>query len=359
MIIVFSSNEKGAMIQMATKVTEVLIKMGFETLCYLPSVAIGNISDNLRPYIIRYKKVKKINPYNSSAKTLAKQISGLDPSLILYIDNGVFSSQIGINLVGYVKQALIMHDAGTSHTSFNISFKHKLKSFIERKTSEMCNNKVDWIITCSPASKTTYCNIYPSHKNKVYMLPLGPHMPDCSPECPSEINGLKDYYLFFGRIDKYKGIDTLLRTYSQWDGNRTLVIAGGGRLQVEEQAMIEKDSRVILINRYIKDEEMPELFTNARAVLLPYKDATQSGILPIAYMCGKPVICSDVIGISQFVENGKTGFICSTDESFTQAYDQMEDTSMLEQMSKQALDYYKYNLDWESNLSKMLKTLGV
>lgn len=359
MVVIFSSNEKGAMIQMAVKVTEVLQKIGIEAKCFMPSIAKGVIPDEIKTSIIRYEKLKTVNPFSSVARKVAKQILALKPNLVWYIDNGIFSSQVGINLSGHVKQALIMHDAGTSHSSFNNSIRQQLKCFAQKKTSEICNNKIDWIITCSPSSKRVYSQLYPFHKDKVYMLTLGPHMPEGISECPPEVENLSDYNMFFGRIDKYKGLDVLFRTYARWSGDRKLVIAGSGQLQPEEAQMAVNDPRIILINRFIKDEEMPYLFANSRSVILPYKDATQSGILPIAYLCGKPVISSDVIGIAQFVEEGKTGYVCSDEDSYVEAYERLEDDTLLRKMSTNARRYYVENLKWDVNIKKMLNAFKV
>lgn len=359
MIIVFTSNETGGLIQMAIKVTEELSNLGKEVRCFIPTNAKGSISKELFSLVVRYKKAKSPFPYNSKAIRVAAQIFDLKPNLILYIDNGIFSSQVGINLTGRVKQALVMHDAGTSHSSFNTSIRQRVKRFIEKRTSEICNKSIDWVITCSPNSKSVYCKLYPYQKNKVYMLPLGPHMPEGDVICPSEIENQSDYFMFFGRIDKYKGIDILLQSFSKWKGNRKLVIAGNGKLQPKEIEMVKNDSRVILINRFIKDEEMPYLFRNARAIVLPYKDATQSGILPIAYMCGKPVICSNVIGIAQFVVNNSTGFICNNDNDYVAAYSNIEDNNILKEMASNARQYYEAQLEWSANIKQMLKQFNV
>lgn len=359
MIVVFSSNENGGLIQMAIKVTEELYKLGTEVRCFIPTIAKCSIPKEIHTLIVRYKKTKSPFPYNSVVKKVSAQLLSLEPDLIWYVDNGTFTSQVGINLAGRVKQALVMHDAGVSHSSFNTSLRQRIKCFIEKKTSEICNKQIDWIVTCSPNSKNVYSKLYPSLKDKVYMLPLGPHMPEMKAICPTEIKDLSDYFMFFGRIDKYKGIDVLLHSFTKWKGNRKLVIAGGGKLQPEEIKMANEDHRVILINRFIKDEEMPYLFNNARAIVLPYKDATQSGILPIAYMCGKPVICSKVMGISQFVENNITGFICADIDDYVAAYSKVEDNDILEGMSNNARLYYETQLDWAENIKKMLKQFHV
>lgn len=356
MIIVFSSNEKGALIQMAIKVTEELYNLGRDVICYIPSIVNTAIPDVLTDYVIHYVKAKNFFPYNKYARELAKEISLKKPELVFYVDNGTFSSQVAINIAGSVKQALVMHDAGTSHSSYNNSFKQKIKQYIEKKTSEWCNNRINWIVTCSPSSQNVYSELYPAHKNKVYMLPLGPHLPESAVTCPPEIEGIHDYLMFFGRIDKYKGIDVLLQSFSKYKADRRLVIAGSGTIQSHELQIANSDSRINIINRFIKDEEMPYLFQNCRAVILPYKEATQSGVLPIAYMCGKPIICSNIIGLSQFVKQGVTGFICKNENDYIASYSNIEKENLLKKLSENAYQYYRNNFDWGINLSQMLLT---
>lgn len=53
-------------------------------------------------------------------------------------------------------------------------------------------------------------------------------------------------------------------------------------------------TRFEFINRWIDDAERSELFARAAVVALPYVEATQSGVTPVAYAHGKPVVASDV-----------------------------------------------------------------
>jgi glycosyltransferase involved in cell wall biosynthesis len=358
-IIIFSSNERGGLLQMATNITEILISLNKKVKCYIPLDSETTISDTISPYIVRYRKAKSINLYNNAARAVAKDILKSKPSIIWHIDNAIFTSQVGILLGKKVKQILVMHDAGTSHSTYQNSILSKLKHFIGKCFSKLCNNRMYRIILCSPNSLKTYTQLYPSHKDKVYLLPLGSHMPNVNSKVPPEIQNVENPLLFFGRIDKYKGIDTLLRTYSQWGGNRHLVIAGQGILMDEELNYIKKDHRIILINRFITDEEMVYLLKNSRALILPYKDATQSGILPMAYLCGKPIICSDVEGITQFVTHNITGIICKDDKDYLNAYDNIENDNIVGLMANSVQNYYWSNLDCKVNVIKMLKSMNM
>ncbi len=114
-------------------------------------------------------------------------------------------------------------------------------------------------------------------------------------DIPPELLRVKNkYILFFGRIEKYKGIDILYNAYSkskELQKNFMLVIAGKGRL-VNLQENIEPN--VLFINRYIKDSEVGYLYKNASAVVYPYISATQSGVLSLSCYFQVPSVVSDI-----------------------------------------------------------------
>lgn len=107
-----------------------------------------------------------------------------------------------------------------------------------------------------------------------------------------EIEGVKDYVLFFGRIEAYKGLGILLDAFEMaaLPVNSKLVIAGKGDIDKSRT----KSDNVIFINRFIDDREVKYLYKNARCVVYPYISATQSGVLSVASYFGTPIIASDV-----------------------------------------------------------------
>lgn len=117
-------------------------------------------------------------------------------------------------------------------------------------------------------------------------------------------------FVFFGRIEKYKGVGVLIKAYEKLRkeyGNITLTIAGKGK--VEELDDIKKDRKDIrIINKYIPDEEVGCYFDGPNVVtVLPYLDATQSGVIPIAIEYGTPIIASDTGGLHEQMLDGKFG----------------------------------------------------
>ncbi len=123
--------------------------------------------------------------------------------------------------------------------------------------------------------------------------------------------------LFFGYIRKYKGLDILLRAMPKMIEalpELRLIVAGEFygdeaeyRSLLSELKIPEKN--LVLDTDYIPNEEVAVYFSAANATVLPYRSATQSGIVQIAYNFDQPVIATDVGGLAEIVIDGKSGMI--------------------------------------------------
>ncbi len=122
--------------------------------------------------------------------------------------------------------------------------------------------------------------------------------------------------LFFGYIRKYKGLDILLESLSIIKtkfNNLKLIVAGefyddqNFYSELIQKYNLQDD--VIMRNEYIPNEKVKDFFLVADVVVLPYRSATQSGILNLAYGFRKPVIVTKVGGLSEFVIDKSTGLI--------------------------------------------------
>lgn len=115
--------------------------------------------------------------------------------------------------------------------------------------------------------------------------------------------------LFFGRISPYKGIEYLCEAMlkvKEQVPDATLTIAGGGKIYFDIEPY-RKQKWIQVINRYVGMEELAGLLQNCALSVCPYTDATQSGVIMTSYSLCKPVIATDVGGLGEMVEDGKTG----------------------------------------------------
>jgi glycosyltransferase involved in cell wall biosynthesis len=126
--------------------------------------------------------------------------------------------------------------------------------------------------------------------------------------------------LFFGFIRAYKGLDLLLKAYTQERfRNRNLKLIIAGEFYEESAPYIKLisengiDNEVFLFDRFINDDEVTIFFSAADLVVQPYRSATQSGVTQIAYHFGKPMVVTDVGGLKEIVPNGECGYVVPPD----------------------------------------------
>jgi glycosyltransferase involved in cell wall biosynthesis len=122
--------------------------------------------------------------------------------------------------------------------------------------------------------------------------------------------------LFFGYVRKYKGLDILIEAFPKilsQNPNAKLLIVGEFYDDPKQYFdLIKKfniEPNVGVINQFVPNEEVAKYYQVSDLVILPYRSATQSGILNVAYGFYKPVIVTDVGGLAEFVDEGKTGFV--------------------------------------------------
>lgn len=173
-----------------------------------------------------------------------------------------------------------------------------------------------------------------------------------------QTNGLQNtnpIILFFGRIDLYKGISVLLRAFPkvlEKHPNAILRIAGNGNLQAEMPLIEQLKGNIDLHNRWIKDEEVNELFQDATFVVLPYTHATQSGVIPLAYAFSKPVVATKVGCLDEQVIEGETGYMCEGSDPIGLAdgmIKMLDSIEQTKQMGFKANKYMKKYLTWEAS----------
>lgn len=122
--------------------------------------------------------------------------------------------------------------------------------------------------------------------------------------------------LFFGFIRKYKGLDILLDAMAilkQTMPDLKLLIAGefyDDKKNYEEQiARLNIASQLLLHTEFIPDNEIRNYLCAADLVVQPYRNATQSGVTPLAYHFEVPMVVTNVGGLASMVPHGKAGLV--------------------------------------------------
>jgi glycosyltransferase involved in cell wall biosynthesis len=127
--------------------------------------------------------------------------------------------------------------------------------------------------------------------------------------------GEEQTILFFGALRSYKGVDFLIRAFAQLPAtllaSTRLVIAGKPGMDPSELYQLARslgvDHRITWRLRFIRDEEIPDLFRQATLVALPYREIDQSGVLMTAVAFGRPIVASRIGGIPEVIRDGVHG----------------------------------------------------
>jgi len=124
------------------------------------------------------------------------------------------------------------------------------------------------------------------------------------------------YFLFFGFIRSYKGLDLLIEAFANARLRKfpvKLIVAGEfyenekPYLDAIEKFNLSND--IILRTNFIPNEQVKEYFCAADLIVQPYKSATQSGVTQIGYHFEKPMLVTNVGGLAEIIPSGKVGYV--------------------------------------------------
>ena len=172
-------------------------------------------------------------------------------------------------------------------------------------------------------------------------------------------------FIFFGNITGYKGLNVLGKAYRELCLDKelktdfTLTIAGRGDFS-PFASEYEGLPNIQLENRFIPDAEVASIFRKPNAVLiLPYLDATQSGVIPIAMEFGVPVIASDTGGLREQLDNGNIGvlFECANANALAEAMKSMIKHPGLMAEQRDKMKGYLVRLNWDNIAASMVEQL--
>lgn len=162
------------------------------------------------------------------------------------------------------------------------------------------------------------------------------------------------YLLFFGFIRAYKGLDLLLEAFADKRlRNRKLKLIVAGEFYESDAPYREQIKKydigddVLIFDRFINEDEVAAFFCAADLVVQPYRSATQSGVTQIAYHFEKPMLVTDVGGISEIVPDGKCGYVVRPEPKYiSEAIIDFYDNKRNEQFS-QGVKQEKVKFTWD------------
>jgi len=167
--------------------------------------------------------------------------------------------------------------------------------------------------------------------------------------------------LFFGFVRPYKGLDILIDALDllSSEDNFFLTVAGEfwqGKKEIL-QKIVQKSlhEKIEIIDRYLPEQKVAELFQRTDIVVLPYRSATGSGVISLAYHYNKPVIVTRVGGLPDVVADGKTGLIVSPENPEELAAALTSFTRQRLNSMAASIALYKKQFSWKGMVEAILR----
>jgi glycosyltransferase involved in cell wall biosynthesis len=286
-------------------------------------------------------KLKQIVAYKKMIEQLKLVIDMHQIQCVyLHFENFIFNS-LFVNACPNIHFTLWYHDPILHDGS---SLKEKILRFLSKRI--FINKIENIVVSYAGALEAIQRDKAFSKKNKFHVIFL-PQMP--SMEFPDLVNSgnIKYDFIFYGRIEKYKGINLLLSVLKDDKlKNVKLLIVGRGREEDNIRAICQVLKNVEFINEYVPDAELAKYITMAKFVILPYKTATGSQTIQIANYYNKLVLATKVGCFSEYINSGGNGFLVD-EYSYTALKEsilRMMNIDTQEYMTTIQREYQKFNI---------------
>lgn len=203
----------------------------------------------------------------------------------------------------------------------------------------------DYVIFLSENQRSLALKVKPSKASK-YKLLLHPPLPVKRQQNLNHEKKLK--FLFLGRIKEYKGYKLILEV-AQSEQIERITIAGFG------DSIHSDNSKITVINEYLPDDKVSDLLSSYHVLLLPYTEASQSGVMMLGMAANIPMIVSDLPGLNEQANKSTCLWISPNTSSLRTAMERLQEDSDLYQTLKDNMK--SYNLDYQKEYYESLQSL--
>ncbi|OQA36101.1 MAG: Glycogen synthase [Parcubacteria group bacterium ADurb.Bin326] len=311
------------------------------------------------------RKVAQIDTYGSSFSDFLRHTLILKRPLLMM--KKIFNFRPDIVLVTHYHPWIIFILLSRIFLRFKLFYAVHENPFLQKENNNSIFNftekiffkLADCIIVHSSFMKKQL-EVYSNKELK--LVPLGSY-PSLFPGF-SRIEHKEFNLLFIGRIESYKGIDTLIEAVDRLvaTGMRLkLTVAGRGNLGDNLKKKIQEINGNLL-NYWIDNNEIKRLLSVADVLVLPYKAASQSGVISMGLACGIPMIGSDVGGIPEQIRDGFNGLIFkagSVEDLSAKIVTAYDNNDLLKKFSENALSLSSGYFSWKQNVAQFLKSIDL
>ena len=171
-------------------------------------------------------------------------------------------------------------------------------------------------------------------------------------------------FLYFGFIKPYKGLDILaesMRLLESFNTKFNVIIAGAG--SDPNLSYFRSQSNCFVLNKMLSTQELIAINKISDVVVLPYKSASQTGIIPTVFLFGTPVIATKVGALPDVVRHNMNGLMVNKNkpEEFAEAMKKLiEDPSLISRLSEGTKCFGKGDIyDWQIIAKKTMDFFGI
>jgi glycosyltransferase involved in cell wall biosynthesis len=169
------------------------------------------------------------------------------------------------------------------------------------------------------------------------------------------------HFVNLGRMRAYKGIDLLRDAWALFQPRHpgaTLLVAGEGDAEALAPGLSALPG-VTVQDRWLDEAEMAALVAGADAVVLPYREASQSGVAPVAHGMGVPVVATSVGGLAEQVRDGVDGVLARalTAEALAEAMAVVADPARRAALAEGARETGRALNDWDAIAARLVAAL--
>ena len=128
------------------------------------------------------------------------------------------------------------------------------------------------------------------------------------------------------------------------------MIAGKGEDIDKYKQKVKFKDNIIFENKRIGNDEVGIFFDTASIVVLPYLEATQSGVIPLAFAYSKPVVATDVGSLSEVVIDKYNGMLIepnSVDSLVKGILFLIKNENIRKEMGRNANNFAMNELSWD------------
>jgi len=239
-----------------------------------------------------------------STARAARAIRRFDPDVVLVQQHSDWRLYCLQCTLGRRPVVLTIHDV-VPHLG-SVDSRNRLQAWVSRRLLSAADA---YVVHGSRLAEQLVSRDDYDKRKPVFSIPHGPIFTAIPPACPLPE---QPTVLFFGRIEYYKGLDVFVEAVERSAATipgLTAIVAGAGGDAERCRQIITRPELFEWKEGFVPDEDVAELFFRSSVLVLPYREASQSGVIPLAYAHGRPVIATAVGALPEAVWDHSTGLL--------------------------------------------------